>query len=119
KGIRVWDVKTGKYIRNMTGHTGAVMGVALTLDGKRLLSASGDKTARLWNLETGQELRRFEGHRDSVMSVAVNSDGQTFLTGSMDRPAGMWGLTGADKPVAALTKAGSMGGAVMMEKMAK
>jgi WD40 repeat protein len=41
KFVSLWDLKTGKEIRRFHGHKGEVFGVAVSADGKRLLSCSG------------------------------------------------------------------------------
>ncbi len=50
------DVNTGGIIRTFTGHTGAVIALALARDGKRAVSGSPDTTIRLWNVDTGEAL---------------------------------------------------------------
>jgi serine/threonine-protein kinase len=44
------------------GHTNDVTCVAVSPDGTRLLSGSGDKTVRLWDIATRQQLALLEGH---------------------------------------------------------
>jgi hypothetical protein len=49
-------------LRMLEGHSSYAFGVAVTPDGKRAVSASGDKTLKVWDLETGVALRTLEGH---------------------------------------------------------
>jgi len=42
-------VATGREIRRLTGHEGAVLGVDFSTDGARLLSTGLDSTIRLWD----------------------------------------------------------------------
>ena len=44
------------------------MGVAVTADGQRAVSASWDKTLKVWDLESGRELRTLKGHTGAVMA---------------------------------------------------
>ncbi|HLY27920.1 MAG TPA: WD40 repeat domain-containing protein [Aggregatilineales bacterium] len=77
-------------LRTFSGHTGAVMSVAFSPDGKEVLTGSADGTARLWDASSGQSLRTFSGHTDWVHSVAFSPDGKYLLTGSSDRTARLW-----------------------------
>jgi WD40 repeat protein len=64
--------------------------VALSRDGRYLVTGGWDNTARLWDMETGAELRRFDGHRDGVTAVAFSPNGLFVLTGSADNTARLW-----------------------------
>ena len=46
-----------RELRTLEGHSDYVDGVAVTADGRRAVSASGDKTLKVWDLESGRELR--------------------------------------------------------------
>lgn len=50
------DVNIGGIINTYSGHTGAVIALAITRDGKRAVSGSPDTTIRLWNVDTGETL---------------------------------------------------------------
>jgi hypothetical protein len=57
--LRVWDLESGQTLRTLQGHTAGVNAVALTPDGRRVVSSSHDNTLRVWNLEDGKELVTF------------------------------------------------------------
>jgi len=48
--VKVWDSRTGKFLRSFRGHTGLVTSVAFTPDGRRLLSGNRHKTVPVWDL---------------------------------------------------------------------
>jgi serine/threonine protein kinase len=54
KNIAVWNVSTGALVSTLTGHTDAVVSLALSHDGKLLVSSSKDGTIRLWNIPASQ-----------------------------------------------------------------
>jgi WD40 repeat protein len=72
------------------GHDSMVSSVAISRDGRLVLSGSIDHTARLWDAATGAELRRFEGHTLDVTSAAFSPDGRFVLTGSADTTVRQW-----------------------------
>jgi hypothetical protein len=48
--VHIFDVDNGNEICRCVGHKKAVTSVALSPDGRRALTSSGDQTTRLWNL---------------------------------------------------------------------
>jgi hypothetical protein len=72
------------------GHISIVESVALSGNGKRVLTGSQDNTAILWDVETGKPLQTFKGHADKVYAVALSGDSKRVLTGSDDKTAILW-----------------------------
>ena len=84
KGVSLWDVSSGRRIRQFTGTQKAVHSVHFWPDGKHAVAASEDGTIRLWELESGREVRRFEGHAGRIDCLALSRDGSLLLSGSAD-----------------------------------
>ena len=66
--------------------------MAVTPDGRRAVSASGDGTLKVWDLDSGRELRTLEGHCDCGHGVAVTADGRRAVSASGDRTLKVWDL---------------------------
>jgi WD40 repeat protein len=95
RNVVVWQPDTGTQQAVLRGHEGNVTAVAVSPDGRRVLSGTGSIWARpgelrLWNLESLELERVLEGHADSVFSIAWSGDSRYAITGSADRTAVLW-----------------------------
>jgi WD40 repeat protein len=79
-------------LRTLEGHAASVSGVALMADGKRVVSASEDRTLKVWDLESGRALLTLEGHAGFVTGVAVTADGRRAVSASGDNTLKVWDL---------------------------
>jgi len=81
-----------RALRVLKGHASAVGGVAVTPDGKTVVSGSNDSTLKVWDLETGQCRATFKGHTADVNNVVVTPDGRTVVSSSEDKTLKVWDL---------------------------
>ena len=94
--VAVWDLQTGARLHELTGHQGWVTSVALSGDGRHIVSGSDDGTVAVWDLQTGARLHELTGHQGGVNSVALSGDGRHIVSGSDDGTVAVWDLqTGA------------------------
>ena len=92
KTIRIWDVKTGKEKHVLRNHTGPVVSLAVSKDGKKLLSGSHDSTVRVWEIDSGKELRTFTEHGKvaGIAATAFAPDGTTAASGDSNGKLLLW-----------------------------
>ncbi len=74
------DATTGPAILTLEGHTDAVNGVAYSLHGQTIVSASRDRTLRLWNAETGDELQTLSvPYSNGYTNAVFRHDGKCIV----------------------------------------
>jgi WD40 repeat protein len=78
--IRIWEVETGRELRQITDNLGWVYSVAYSPDGRMIVSSSSDDTIRLWDAATGRELRRFQGRTYQAREVKFSPNGKYVLS---------------------------------------
>ena len=80
--VRLFDPAKGELIGSLRGHLNGVFGIAFSLDGRRLISASGGREAvKLWDVGTRQELLTLGGTGSSLDAARWSADGDVILAG--------------------------------------
>ena len=115
--IKIWDMQNGECLDTFPsildtleghGHSRRVNSVAISPDGKTIVSGGGgtvkvinsdrktivnrsdDSTIKLWDIRGC--LNTLEGHSNSVNSVAISLDGKTIVSGSDDSTIKLWDI---------------------------
>jgi WD40 repeat protein len=77
-------------------HDRFVIALAMTPDGRQIISGLRDHTIKVWNTENMSELHTLKGHTDLVTAVVISSDGHHVISTSYDNTLRIWDLqTGA------------------------
>jgi WD40 repeat protein len=107
------DVQTGKVKQTYLGHEGrvrpldagqsdfksqveGVATVALSSDGKQLVSGGADYQLRLWDAATGKDVLPLPGHPAWVRALAYAPDGKQIVTAGDDPTVRVWTADGKE-----------------------
>ena len=88
----VWELIPGQEARmlfRLRGHKGFLSSLAFSPDGKRLATASHDRTAKVWEMQSPDLLSVF-AHNDQATKVAFRPDGQRLAASAMDGSVKVW-----------------------------
>lgn len=89
--VSVWEAgKSDKPVTTLDDHNGDITSVAVSSDGRWIVSGGTDATARLYN-GTNLSLRRsYRGHRRPVTALAISPNGSLMASGAEDGVIRVW-----------------------------
>ena len=89
--IHLWDIRTFQEIYTFRGHEHTIWSVAISKDGRYMVSGSEDRTACIWDMKIRHKLHVLRLARSDreipanhVLAVAISSNGHFVLTGGGD-----------------------------------
>ena len=91
----LWDIASGKVVRAFGQNQKAYWSLALSGDGRRLITGGDDHRAHVWDLDADKEVCQLTGHTDDVWAAALSADGRRAVTGAFDGSLRVWDVEGA------------------------
>jgi WD40 repeat protein len=94
--VDVYDVQNGSLVwtQSQTGHASSAN---YSSDGRRIVSASFDRTVRIWDASTGKQLKTLIGNTDKVSIAAYSPDGLVIVSGAVDGTVRLWNARSGDQ----------------------
>eukprot|EP00825_Cyclidium_porcatum_P041423 TRINITY_DN5435_c0_g1_i2.p1 TRINITY_DN5435_c0_g1~~TRINITY_DN5435_c0_g1_i2.p1 ORF type:complete len:698 (+),score=103.72 TRINITY_DN5435_c0_g1_i2:121-2214(+) len=74
----------------LSGSKNRITSVAISSDGKSIISGTADNTINIWDLANENIILTLVGHSKEVTSVAVSLDGRYIVSGSIDCTIKIW-----------------------------
>jgi WD40 repeat protein/ankyrin repeat protein/serine/threonine protein kinase len=96
RALRLWDIESGRCVRNFDQPPGNVDCVALSPNGQWAFGGIekykhyGDGSVRQWDVSSGRCVRVMEGHSDGTGCLALSSDGRWLVSGGGDAALRLW-----------------------------
>jgi WD40 repeat protein len=86
--VKLWDARTLRLVRTLTGFRGLAWCVAFSPDSK--VVAAGSDSIRLWEVATGRQLHQFVGHQALVVSLAFHPNRPWLVSAADDGTVRLW-----------------------------
>jgi WD40 repeat protein len=90
--IVLWDLKTGKLSKRLSGPAPGRARLAMSADGKRLVTVGSDSVLRVWDTTSGKEVRVCNEKGPVIEQLALSADGKKALTSHGTANAVLWDL---------------------------
>lgn len=87
----VYDVNSHMPVQEFNEHWRGLSCISFTPDSRRIVVASGDRSACMYDIPTGRLILRFP-HDDEVRAMAVTVDGTRMVTGCLNGELRVWDL---------------------------
>lgn len=90
--VRIKDLATNRFLDTTLRHKQTVNSARFSEDGRRIVTASDDRTACIWNATTGAKLLMIAHHKHRLNDACFSPDrdGKWIATASDDQTAMIW-----------------------------
>ncbi|KAJ8594177.1 WD40 repeat-like protein [Rhizopogon salebrosus TDB-379] len=89
--VRIWDVETGNQVGSpLEGYGSANVGLAVSIDGRRIVSGAEDGKIIIWDADTKDIINVLSHHTRRVDSVQFSPDEKRLASASYDGTLKIW-----------------------------
>jgi WD40 repeat protein len=88
--IRVWKLSdsakegTNELVESLFAHDGPILRLAVSRDGRWIVSSSEDRTIKVWDAAHYEQVARFSKQSDWTTALAISPDNTTLVAGRID-----------------------------------
>jgi WD40 repeat protein len=100
--IRLWDDRTGMFLRVLARRRGGISSLSFNSDGTALLSGERHvaKNCHVYDVASGRKIITYRGHDNTVSATAISLDGRSAATGGGDNhEIHIWDLNTGRRPL--------------------
>ena len=90
--IKLYDIQDIDFIRVFNENTYGLTSIAVTQDGKYLVSGNMDKTIKLYDIQRAECIRTFVGHTSLIRSISLTPNGNHIVSGSEEGIIKLWDI---------------------------
>ena len=96
--VKIWDATSGNLVASFEGHSSNVWSVAISADGKTLITSGYDGKVIVFDVESKKATATLASHKGWCRSVAITPDGKHFASAGEDGTVRLWDVsTGRQK----------------------
>jgi len=88
--------KESHLLFSFKAHQNKVSTLAISKDGKRLITGSNDSNVIIWDAETGKPIHILDDHKAEITGVCISADGQLIVSSSSDGTTRVWNAQNGD-----------------------
>jgi WD40 repeat protein len=96
KTFIIWDINSGQAIKELEGYP-SIRAVAITPDGRRAVTDSGQGNCILWDLISGCATSTFKIHTADITNIVISPDSKNVISRSVDNTCIIWDLESQKK----------------------
>jgi WD40 repeat protein len=90
--VRIWDLKLGRELERLAGHTAAISDVTFSPDGRTVVTSSADKSVRLTTLALSHVAAMAKPDAKSMYDVAFLPDGKQVVVAGIGNALTIWSI---------------------------